>query len=62
MTKLDQVQNYEQAVFSDPLFGPSFGGGADLQICDNCNTVNSSVSNLGVTFSIPEEIFKEEDI
>lgn len=40
----------------------SFGGGHDLSICDNCDKANNSVSNLGVTFMIPEEIFKEEDI
>ena len=62
MTKLDQVQNYDQAVFSDNMFMASFGGGSDLQICDQCNTKSESVSNLGVTYMIPEEIFKEEDI
>ncbi len=35
------------AVYDDAGCGPSFGGGHDLHVCDNCNSQNSSYSNLG---------------
>jgi len=34
----------------------SFGGGHDFYLCDNCNTVNSSYSNLGHTYKTPAGI------
>jgi len=34
-------------------FGPTFGGGADLFICNDSNTSNSSCSNLGVSYKHP---------
>ena len=34
-------------------YGPIFGGGNDLFIYDNCNTGNSSYSNLGVSYTLP---------
>ena len=33
--------------------GPMFGGGHDLCILGNCNTVKKSSSNLGVTYTLP---------
>lgn len=34
-------------------YGPSWGGGHDLHICNNANTVGSSYSNLGYTYEGP---------
>lgn len=28
----------KSAIFNSVNFGPTFGGGADLAICHNCNT------------------------
>ena len=33
--------------------GPLFGGGLDLIIHDNCNTVKNSCSRLGHTYTLP---------
>jgi hypothetical protein len=40
------------AVFCDLSYGPCFGG-EDLDICDNCNTVNKSCSCLGSSYTLP---------
>ena len=40
----------------------TFGGGHDLSICNNCHESEESISNLGVTYCIPENIYSEEDI
>ena len=34
----------------------TFGGGHDLNLCDNCNTINSSYSSLGHTYQPPAGI------
>ena len=34
----------------------TWGGGHDLMLCDNCNTTNSSYSNLGHTYKPPNGI------
>jgi len=34
-------------------YGPTFGGGHDLYICQNSNSVTSSYSNLGHTYTHP---------
>lgn len=34
-------------------YGPTFGGGHDLYICDASNVTRSSYSNLGHSFSLP---------
>jgi len=36
-----------------PTFGGGFGGGHDLQICNNSNTSNGSFSNLGSSYKHP---------
>jgi hypothetical protein len=37
-------------------YGPTFGGGHDLHLCDNSNTVNGSYCNLGHTYKCPDGI------
>jgi len=34
-------------------YGPTWGGGHDLNLCDNCGSSNSSYTNLGHTFTPP---------
>ena len=34
-------------------YGPTFGAGPDLHICDNSNKINSSKSNLGFSYKHP---------
>ena len=34
-------------------YGPTFGGGHDLRIVDNCDKNTNSYSNLGSTYKLP---------
>jgi hypothetical protein len=54
--KMEQYQNHGNAIYNYASYGPSFGGGHDLMLCDNCNTTNSSYSNLGYTYKCPAGI------
>mmetsp|Transcript_10266 Transcript_10266/g.8814 ORF Transcript_10266/g.8814 Transcript_10266/m.8814 type:complete len:142 (+) Transcript_10266:928-1353(+) len=38
------------AILPSPGYGPTFGGGHDFYICNNCNTVNSNYSNFNHTY------------
>ena len=42
-----------QAMYCDPSRGPTFGGGNDLLIRDNCNSTAGSYSNLGTSYLLP---------
>jgi hypothetical protein len=46
--------NTKQAIYCNPSFGPTFGGGHDIRICFNSNTVKDSSSNLGNTYLHPD--------
>jgi hypothetical protein len=39
------------SIYTAPGYGPTFGGGHDLHICDKCSTSKSSYSNLGPTYA-----------
>lgn len=41
-----------KAIYCSTAYGPTFGGGHDIQITDNAN-VNASRSNLGFTYVLP---------
>jgi hypothetical protein len=44
------IQKAEDNAINDkPSYGPIFGGGHDLVVCDNCRNANSSWSSLGTT-------------
>jgi len=51
LTNTGTYGNY--SIYQDATYGPCYGGGFDLYICDNCNTQNSSYSNLGYSFTGP---------
>ncbi len=36
--------------YHDNIYGPSFGGGADLRIWDNADKNNYSYANIGSTY------------
>jgi len=42
--------NRRYCTYQSSGYGPTYGGGHDLYICNNCNTSNSSYSNFGHTF------------
>jgi len=37
-------------IYCHQSYGPTFGGGFDFNICENCGTTNSSYSNFGHTY------------
>jgi len=37
-------------------YGPTFGGGHDIHICNNSNMIDGSYSNLGVSYEHPENL------
>ena len=40
------LQKPEYAIYNGQSFGPYFGGGCDLCVCDKSNTSNSSYANI----------------
>ena len=56
-TKFDLTQDHYNAVYLQSTFGPTFGGGHDLNIADPGNTastVGRSYSNFGHTYACPD--------
>ena len=39
-------------IYCDNRYGPTFGGGHDLYLSDNCNTNNDSFSNFPFTYNL----------
>ena len=48
-----KAQPQRQAICCCKSYGPVFGGGADLYICNNANSNTSSCSRLGHTYERP---------
>ena len=40
----------EHAIYTNPGYLPTFGGGFDFSLCANCDTVNTSYSNFGHSY------------
>jgi hypothetical protein len=47
------MQNSNYAIHNQSSYGPTFGGGHDMHICNNSNSTMSSYSNLGHTYTGP---------
>ena len=46
--------NYpNNAIYCSPTYGPTFGGGHNLYISDNCHVNTKSYSNLGYYYKAP---------
>jgi hypothetical protein len=43
--------NSSDSAYGESSYGPTFGGGHDLHICDNCNSNNSSYDSLGNSYN-----------
>ncbi len=41
-------------------YGPTFGGGHDIHICNNSNSTDGSYSNLGVSYEYPKDASNED--
>ena len=47
------VKSPGSAIFCHRTIGPTFGGGRDLRIYDNCHVNTYSYSRLGCTYKLP---------
>ena len=47
------VKSPVYAIYCRSTYGPTFGGGHDLRISDNCHLNTNSYSNLGHTYKLP---------
>jgi len=48
--KIDNQGTNKNSQYNSSGYGPTFGGGHDLYICDNSNSNTSSYTNLGYSF------------
>jgi hypothetical protein len=46
----------DKAIYDHANYGPTFGGGHDLYVCDNCRNANNSCSNLGKVYDNDTQI------
>ena len=58
--KIDQNQ-HEYAIYCQPGFGPTFGGGHDIYVANNANATMDSISNLGRTYKHPQYEFETDE-
>jgi hypothetical protein len=52
-SKMRQI-NTNQSILCHSEYGPTFGGGYDIHICNNANTEAGSYSNLGHSYQHPQ--------
>jgi len=55
------TSNTAYSVYDGSNYGPTWGGGHDLYLCDNCNTTNSSYTNLGYTYTLEGYTYGNQD-
>ena len=56
------VTNTSFAIYRDPSYGPTFGGGHDIYIPDNANQNANSYANFGTSYSLPNGITNSSTI
>ncbi len=56
-----KCQRPENSIYSSANYGPTFGMGADIYICNNSNLNNESYSNLGKSYKHPEYAFESNE-
>ena len=50
------VTTPKYAIYRGSIFGPTFGGGADIAIQDNANSNTNSFTSFGHSYSLPSGI------
>ena len=55
-TKHSIQKSTSQSMYGHSLYGPTFGGGHDIYISDNCNTNTKSYSNGDYTYELPSGV------
>ena len=48
-------QRTEYIVYCNPGYGPTFGGGHDLYIANQCGSNTSSSANFGHTYNVEKD-------
>jgi hypothetical protein len=48
--RIFNLANAIHAIYDNSMYGPTFGGGHDFHVCDECHTSNSNYSNFGHTY------------
>jgi len=47
--------NGTNSTYNASNYGPTFGGGHDFYLCDNCNQSAGSYSNFGTNYTAPKD-------
>jgi len=50
------VKTLSQAIYMNPLYGPTFGGGHDIYIADKGNANANSYAQLGHSYNYPSGV------
>ncbi|CAH3191542.1 unnamed protein product, partial [Porites evermanni] len=50
------VTNTSFAIYREPSYGPTFGGGHDIYVADNANQNPNSYTNFGTSYSLPNGV------
>jgi hypothetical protein len=50
-----KVTNTSNAVYHGSGYGPTFGGGFDFYLCNNCDSTSGSYSNAGNSYAAPKD-------
>ena len=50
------VTNTSFAIYREPSYGPTFGGGHDIYVADNANQNPNSHTNFGTSYSLPNGV------
>jgi hypothetical protein len=53
ISNMKEGQGQQNAIYCHSSYGPSFGGGHDLHICNNPQVNQQSYSNFGNTYQPP---------
>jgi hypothetical protein len=56
-SKFDNFGTDRNSTYNCAGYGPTWGGGHDLYVCDNSNTNTSSYCNSSYSFKIPGEVY-----
>jgi len=60
--KIGNTTNNRHSTYNSSGYGPTFGGGHDLYICDGSNNSTSSYSNLGYSFKLPKHQYSTTQV
>jgi hypothetical protein len=56
-----RLSDKEKAIYCNAGYGPTFGSGHDLHVCDQCQTVNNSYTNCSASYTATDTSQPDED-